>query len=104
LHLAHELFEAAGESALAERARRELELTSPRGRRRTVDATLALTPQEQAVARLASNGSSNRDIAQELFLSPSTVDYHLRKVYRKLTITSRRDLADALQPPVAGAS
>lgn len=96
LRLAQRLFEEIDETALAERARREAELTAERGRPRNATATVDLTAQERAVAGLAASGVSNRVIAQELFVSPSTVDYHLRKVFRKLGITSRRRLRQAL--------
>ena len=89
-------FPAPVERALAvfaERARLELEATGERARKRIVDTLDELTPQETHVARLAAQGETNREIAARLFISSATVDYHLRKVYRKLGIESRRELA-----------
>ena len=82
-----------GAEAFAERARVELLATGERARQRTAEAVEELTPQEAQIARLVSEGESNRDIAAQLFLSPSTVDYHLRKVFRKTGVTSRTQLA-----------
>jgi DNA-binding CsgD family transcriptional regulator len=91
-----DLFTAMGANAFAERTRLEIAATGERARRRRVDTTLILTPRENQVARLASTGFTNAEVAAQLFLSGTTVEYHLRNVYRKLAITSRRQLADVL--------
>ena len=93
LRLAHEMFTGFGMKARAERARVELEATGERARKRTVETLDQLTPQEAQVARLAASGATNREIASQLFISPSTVEYHLHKAFRKLDVTSRRQLA-----------
>ena len=93
LRTAHEMFTAMGAEAFAERARIELLATGERARKRIAETETELTPQEAQIARLVSQGESNRDIAAQLFLSPSTVDYHLRKVYRKPGVASRTQLA-----------
>jgi DNA-binding CsgD family transcriptional regulator len=96
LRIAHELFCGFGMEAFAERARIELEATGERARKRTVDTLDQLTPQETQVARLAAEGSTNREIAAQLFISPSTVEYHLHKVFRKLDVKSRTQLAQQM--------
>ena len=93
LRTAHDMFESMGAEAFAERARVELLATGERARQRVAGAEDELTPQEARIARLVSQGDSNRDIAAQLFLSPSTIDYHLRKVFRKVGVTSRTQLA-----------
>ena len=93
LRLAHELFSDFGMEAFAERARIELLATGERARKRTVDAFDQLTPQETQISRLAAQGNTNREIAAQLFISPSTVEYHLRKAFRKLDVKSRTQLA-----------
>jgi DNA-binding CsgD family transcriptional regulator len=97
LRAAHELFCDFGMDAFAERARVELEATGEHARRRTPDTLDQLTPQEGQVARLAANGHTNREIAAQLFISPSTVEYHLRKAFRKLDVKSRTQLARRAQ-------
>jgi len=93
LRIAHEMFTEFGMDAFAERARVELEATGEHARKRTVDTLDQLTPQEAQVSRLAAEGNTNREIAAQLFISPSTVEYHLRKAFRKLEVTSRVQLA-----------
>ena len=96
LRAAHDLFTGFGAEAFAERARRELSATGETPRRRTADARIVLTPQEAQIARLAGEGLTNPEIAAELFISPRTVEYHLRKVFGKVGISSRKELRPAL--------
>jgi DNA-binding CsgD family transcriptional regulator len=96
LRVAHEQLNAMGVAGFAERARHELLATGEKVRRRTDDTRDELTPQEEHIARLAVAGRTNPEIGAELFLSPRTVEWHLRKVFTKLGITSRRALRDAL--------
>ncbi|MFK0283771.1 AAA family ATPase [Streptomyces sp. NPDC090499] len=96
LRTAHRMFAGMGAVAFAERARAELAATGEQAPTGTAQADRALTPREREVARLAAGGVMNADIAVRLFISVSTVEYHLSKVFRKLGITSRRQLTSAL--------
>jgi DNA-binding CsgD family transcriptional regulator len=93
LRHAHEMFSAMEAQSFIERARVELLATGGRARKRTVDTSNDLTPQEAQIAKLVSRGAPNREIANQLFISQSTVEYHLHKVFRKLGVTSRTQLA-----------
>ena len=93
LHAAHEMFTGFGMEAFAERARVELRASGENARKRTVETLDQLTAQESQVARLAAQGNTNREIASQLFISPSTVEYHLHKAFRKLGLKSRTQLA-----------
>jgi DNA-binding NarL/FixJ family response regulator len=86
-----------GAEAFARRAARELEATDEHARKRTVETLGELTPQEAQISRLVGQGHTNREIAAQLFISPSTVEYHLRKVFRKLEVKSRTQLANRLR-------
>jgi DNA-binding CsgD family transcriptional regulator len=97
LRTAHDLFARFGMEAFAERARVELEATGEHARRRNPSTLDQLTPQEAEISRLAAEGRSNREIAAQLFISPSTVEYHLRKVFRKLGVKSRTQLANQIR-------
>ena len=92
LRVAHEIMTMHGFHGFAERARRELLATGEKVRRRSVDTLRHLTPQEAEVAHLAGDRRTNREIAEQLFISERTVEWHLRKVYMKLGIGSRREL------------
>src|ERR1700743_3197196 len=93
---AYEFFDSIDAEAFGERARIELRASGGQARERAVDTRDPLTAQEGLVARLASEGASNPEIAAQLFISRATVAYHLRKVYTKLDISSRNQLAHAL--------
>jgi DNA-binding CsgD family transcriptional regulator len=92
LRAAHGMLEGIGAEAFAERARRELLATGERVRKRTVETSSELTAQETQIARLARDGLSNLEIGTRLFISAHTVQYHLRKVFAKLGVTSRSQL------------
>jgi DNA-binding NarL/FixJ family response regulator len=96
LYAAHDMLEAMGIEAFAERARRELAATGETSRKRTADTGQQLTAQETRVARLARDGLSNPEIGSRLFLSARTVQYHLSKVFTKLGISSRSQLDQVL--------
>ena len=93
---AYEIFDTAGAAAFAERARTELRATGGHARERAVEMRDPLTAQEALIARLAGEGASNPEIAAQLFISRATVAYHLRKVFTKLDVSSRSQLAPAL--------
>jgi DNA-binding CsgD family transcriptional regulator len=93
---AYDMFASMGAEGFADRARRELLATGENVRKRRDDTRDELTPQEEQIARLARDGRTNPEIGAELFISPRTVEWHLRKVFTKLGITSRKGLHDAL--------
>ena len=95
---AYETFASMGAEAFAERARRELQATGEIVRARTVETRDDLTAQEREIAELARDGLSNPEIGARLFLSPRTVEWHLRKVFGKLGIHRRRELAERVVP------
>ena len=96
LRPAFEAFVSMGTQALAERARRELVATGEKVRKRTEDTRDELTPQEEEIAQLARDGRTNPEIGAQLFIGARTVEWHLRKVFAKLDISSRRELDQAL--------
>ena len=101
LREAYDCFAAMGAGAFARRARVELVATGGRAALPTAPTTRGLTPQEGQVAALAAEGATNAEIATRLFVTASTVEYHMNKVLRKLGVTSRRQLSGALagSPP-----
>jgi DNA-binding CsgD family transcriptional regulator len=104
---AYDMFSAMGAEGFAERTRRELLATGEKVRKRDRATQNELTPQEEHIARLARDGRSNPEIGSELFLSVRTVEWHLRRVFMKLGIRSRKELKAALpargQKPVVTA-
>ena len=99
LRTAHHHFTSTGAEAFAARAGRELSATGETARKRTTEAHDQLTAQEAQIARLALQQHTNAEIGAQLFLSPRTVEWHLRKVFTKLGISSRKELARALPSP-----
>ena len=95
-----ELAHSCGAKPLAERAHTELVATGARPRRLVLSGLDSLTPSERRVAAMAAEGMTNRDVAQALFVTPRTVEMHLSSVYRKLGISSRSQLPQALDPPI----
>jgi DNA-binding NarL/FixJ family response regulator len=102
LALAHRTFTDVGLVDFAERARRELLATGRTVRKRTDDTRLDLTPQEAQIARFAAGGATNAEIGEHLYLSPRTVEWHLRKVFNKLGVSSRRELRTTFPPAGTG--
>jgi DNA-binding CsgD family transcriptional regulator len=105
LRTAYDMFASIGMEAFAERTRRELMATGETVRKRTADSGAgdALTSQERQIALLVRDGLSNPEVGARIFLSPRTVEWHLRKVFGKLSISSRKQLRDAL-PDADGVS
>jgi DNA-binding CsgD family transcriptional regulator len=99
LRIAEDMFQTMGAAGFAEQASDELRATGERARTRAPGTDFDLTPQEARVAKLAAHGATNNEIAEQLFISPSTVEYHLGKVFRKLGVTSRTQLAHQLPGP-----
>jgi DNA-binding CsgD family transcriptional regulator len=101
LRLAHRLFSDVGMEAFAERARVELRATGEHARVRSVETSNELTPQEAQIAQLVAEGATNNEIAAQLFITPRTVEYHLHKVFRKVGVKSRTQLARHVLEPKA---
>jgi DNA-binding CsgD family transcriptional regulator len=91
------MFDAMCMAAFAARARAELRATGERARPRSPGAPEVLTPQEEQITRLVAEHLTNREIAARLFISASTVEYHLRKIFRKLGVSSRAQLARTIR-------
>jgi len=103
LRAAFDGFEWLGAAPWAERALRELRATGEKARKRHLSPLAELTPQEIQVARLVGEGATNKTVASQLFVSPKTVEYHLRKVFAKLGISSRMELVGLELEEAAGA-
>jgi len=99
LRQAYDLFATMGADGFADRARRELLATGEKVRKRRDDTRDELTPQEKQIASLARDGRTNPEIGAELYISPRTVEWHLRKVYTKLGISSRKGLRSVMRSP-----
>lgn len=99
LRAAYESFDAFGAVPYAERARVELLATGETARRRTEETRFDLTPRERQVGSMAASGLTNAEIATRLFITTSTVEFHMNKVFRKLGITSRRQIPRAIGEP-----
>jgi len=102
LRSAFDALASMGAEAFAERARRELQATGEKVRKRGDDTRADLTPQEEEIARLANEGRTNEEIGAQLFIGRRTVEWHLSKVFAKLDISSRRELEQALRKRGAG--
>ena len=98
LRTAHDMLSDMGAEAFAARAARELRATGEHPRSRSRQPTDALTAQEQHIARLVATGATSREVGAQLFLSPRTIETHLRNIFRKLGITSRRQLREMQLP------
>ncbi|MFC7100912.1 LuxR C-terminal-related transcriptional regulator [Nonomuraea rubra] len=98
LRTAHELLSGMGAEGFAERAARELRATGEQPRKRTVQPADALTAHELLIARLVAGGATSKEAGAQLFLSPRTIDAHLRNIFRKLGLTSRRQLRNLRLP------
>jgi DNA-binding CsgD family transcriptional regulator len=96
LRVAYETLAVLGIGGFAERAKRELLATGEKARKRTIETARQLTPQEAQIARLAGDGHTNSEIGAQLYISLRTVEWHLRKVFAKLGISSRRQLRGML--------
>jgi DNA-binding CsgD family transcriptional regulator len=96
LRTAYEMFESMGAGAFAHRAETELVATGERARRRVPETVLSLTPHEWRIATMVSEGMRNSEVGAQLYISPRTVEYHLSKVFRKLGLSSRTELAAAM--------
>jgi DNA-binding CsgD family transcriptional regulator len=103
LRIAHRRYIDIGMNGFAERARRELMATGETVRKRSPDTRDNLTAQESQIARLAAEGCTNVEIGAQLFISPRTVEWHLRGVFTKLGIHSRKELSATALDPRTGA-